>query len=295
MIALLRRPAYFVSRALEAMARRPRVALVATLTLAVALFVTGLFAAALRGAERLLGAWAGEVSISVYLDPGADLERAREAAAAAAAGRRVEAVSAPEALRRFREALGPQGGLLDGVKPDLLPPSIEVSAPGIRLAEARALASRLAQVPGAREVDYGNAWLEKLERLLGRLRWAGAALFAALAAGAAVLVANTLRLGVFARREEIEIMRLVGATDLFVEAPFLIEGLLQGALGGSLAAVALLAVAAAAAPALAGATGLALARADLVPGSLVGALVGGGAALGLFSSALAVGRELRRR
>jgi len=284
-IALLRRPAYFVSRALEAMARRPRVALVATLTLAVALFVTGLFAAALRGAERLLGAWAGEVSISVYLDPGADLERAREAVAAAAAGRRGEAVSAPEALRRFREALGPQGGLLDGVKPDLLPPSIEVSAPGIRLA----------QVPGAREVDYGNAWLEKLERLLGRLRWAGAALFAALAAGAAVLVANTLRLGVFARREEIEIMRLVGATDLFVEAPFLIEGLLQGALGGSLAAVALLAVAAAAAPALAGATGLALARADLVPGSLVGALVGGGAALGLFSSALAVGRELRRR
>jgi cell division transport system permease protein len=291
----VRRPAYFVARALDAMARGPRVAVVATLTLFVALFVTGLFAAALRGAERVLGAWAGEVRISVYLDPSADLDRARAAVAAAATGRRVEAVSAPEALRRFREALGPQGGLLDGVKPDLLPPSIEVSAPGIRLAEARALASRLADVPGAREVDYGNAWLEKLERLLARLRWVAAALFAALAAGAAVLVANTLRLGVFARRDEIDIMKLVGATDLFVETPFLIEGLLQGAAGGLLAAGALLAVAAAAAPALAGATGLALVRADLVPGTLLAALLGGGAALGLFSSALAVGRELRRR
>lgn len=295
MTRLLRRPGYFLGRALEAMARGPRVALVATLTLFVALFVTGLFAGALRGGERLLAAWAGEVRISVYLEPTADLERAREVVAAAAAGRQVEAVSSPEALRRFRAALGPQGGLLDGVKPDLLPPSVEVSAPGIRLAEARALAARLAAVPGVREVDYGNAWLEQLERLLHRLRWAGAALFAALAAGAAVLVSNTLRLGVFARRDEIEIMKLVGATDLFVEAPFLIEGLLQGVLGGLLAAGVLLAVAAAAVPALAGATGLPLARTDLVPGALLAAQVGGGAALGLLSSALAVGRELRRR
>ena len=295
MTRLLRRPGYFLARALEAMARGPRVALVATLTLFVALLVTGLFAAALRGGERLLAAWAGEVRISVYLEPTADLERARERVAAAAAGRQVEAVSSPEALRRFRAALGPQGGLLDGEKPDLLPPSLEVSAPGIRLAEARALAARLAAVPGAREVDYGNAWLEQLERLLSRLRWAGAALFAALAAGAAVLVSNTLRLGVFARRDEIEIMKLVGATDVFVEAPFLIEGLLQGALGGLLAAAGLLAVAAAAVPALAGATGLPLARTDLAPAALLAAQVGGGAALGLLSSALAVGRELRRR
>lgn len=289
------RAIYFVARALEAMRRGPRVAAVATLTLFVALFVTGLFAAALHGAERLLDRWGGEVRISVYLDPAADLERARQAAAGLAPGRAVEAVSAPEALRRFRASLGPQGALLDGVGADLLPPSVEVSAPGIRLADARGLAARLAAVPGAREVDYGNAWLEKLERLVARLRRAGAVLLAALAAGAAVLVANTLRLGVFARRDEIEIMKLVGATDLFVQAPFLIEGALQGLVGGLLAAGALLLVAAASLPALVAATGLPLGRADVVPGALLAALLGGGAALGLLSSALAVGRELRGR
>ncbi|MFL5261557.1 MAG: cell division protein FtsX, partial [Anaeromyxobacteraceae bacterium] len=69
MNAIVARPVYFVRRALEAMVRRPRVALVATGTIFVAVLVTGAFAAALHAAERLLGAWAGETQISVYLDP----------------------------------------------------------------------------------------------------------------------------------------------------------------------------------------------------------------------------------
>ena len=291
------RPLYFLRRALDAMARGPRVTLVATGTIFVAAFLTGLFAGALQGAQKLLAAWAGEVQISVYLDPSADLEKARAAAAAAAPGRAVEAVTAGEALRRFREALGPQGGLVDGLKPGVLPPSIEVRVPGILLSEARMLAKRLEAVPGAREVDYGSAWLERLERLLSRLRWAGATLFAALAAGAAVLVANTLRLGVFARRDEIEIMKLVGATDAFVETPFLIEGLVQGVLGGALASGALLALVAAALPRVVAALGVAspIARGDVLPPVLLAGLVAGGGMLGTIASALAVGRELRQK
>jgi len=159
------------------------------------------------------------------------------------------------------------------------------------------LAKRLEAVPGAREVDYGSAWLERLERLLSRLRWAGAALFAALAAGAAVLVANTLRLGVFARRDEIEIMKLVGATDAFVETPFLIEGLVQGVLGGALASGALLALVAAALPRVVAALGVAspIARGDVLPPVLLAGLVAGGGMLGTIASALAVGRELRQK
>jgi cell division transport system permease protein len=132
---------------------------------------------------------------------------------------------------------------------------------------------------------------------VSRLRWVGAALFGALAAGAAVLVSNTLRLGVFARRDEIEIMKLVGATDAFVEAPFLIEGLVQGVLGGALASGALLGAAGLALPRLEAALGLAapIARGDLVPFGLLGALVAGGGALGTLASALAVGRELRQQ
>lgn len=296
MMALWQRPVYFLRRAFDAMARGPRVALVATATIGVAVFVTGVFAAALHGAERLLAAWAGEVQISVYLDPAADLEAAHRAAVAAAPGRVVEAVTAAEALRRFRETLGSQAALLDGVGSQVLPPSVEVRAPGIRLAEARELAKRLASIPGAREVDYGNAWLEKLERFLARLRWVGLGLLGAVALGAAVLVANTLRLGVFARRDEIEIMKLVGATDRFVVTPFLIEGLVEGLVGGGVAAAALMAMAVLGLPHVADVLGLArtLTRGDLLPAALVAGLVAGGGGLGLCASALAVQRELRR-
>jgi len=290
------RPLFHLQRALDAMRRGPFMTAVAVGTVFVAVLVTGLFAAALTGAERLLAAWAGDVQISVYLVPGASLDVATAAAVKLAGGREVEAVAPAEALRRLRASLGSEAVALEGVGDEALPASVEVRAPGIGLAGARVLARKLEAVPGAREVDFGNAWLEKVEILLRRLRWTGLVLFCVMALGTAVLVSNTLRLGVFARRDEIEIMRLVGATDAWVEAPFLIEGVLQGLCGAALAVLALLGMHAALAPRLAAAVGVAgpLARADVLPGALVLALLGGGAALGLVASALAVGRYLRR-
>jgi cell division transport system permease protein len=290
------RPVYFTRRALDAMARGPYVALVGTATIFVAIFAIGLLAAALGGAERLLAAWAGEVQISVYLAPGADLAAARAAVAAAAPGREVRAVPAAVALETLAADLGEQGRVLEGVGPGVLPDAVEVRAPGIALVEARALAERLRALPGVEDVDYGTAWLERLERLVARTRAAAVVLFTALALATAVLVSNTLRLAVFARREEIEIMKLVGATDGFVSAPFLIEGLLQGLLGAGLAAGALLALHGVLVPRLQAAVKIAEAirLADTLPPQLLGGLVLGGAGVGLLGSALSVIRTLRR-
>ncbi len=290
------RPLYFVARALDALRRGPFVTLVATGTIFVAVFATGLVAAALGSAERLLAAWGGEVQISAYLAPGADLGAARDAVARTAPGYAAEAVTSRMALDRLAASLGDQAAVLEGVGEAALPASVEIRAPGIGLPEARALARRLAALPGVESVDYGNAWLERLELFLRRARAVGIALFALLAAATAVLVANTLRLAVYARRDEIEIMKLVGATDAFVSAPFLVEGLVQGLLGAGLAVVALLGAHAALAPRLRAAVALAsrLTRADLLPTSLLVGLLAGGAALGLLASTLSVARFLRR-
>ena len=290
------RPVYFTRRAFEAMLRGPYVAFVGTATIFVAIFATGLLAAALGGAERLLQGWAGEVELSVYLAPGADLEAAARATRALAPGRAVEAVPAATALRRLADVLGEEARVLEGVGPGALPDAVEVRAPGISLAGARELARTLRGVPGAAEVDYGNAWLEKLEAFVGRAKIAAIVLFTALAVATAVLVSNTLRLAVFARRDEIEIMKLVGATDGFVTAPFLIEGVLQGLLGGGLAVLALLGLHALLVPRLRAAVALAsrLTLRDTLPPSLVLGLVLGGALVGLLGSALSVARTLRR-
>ncbi len=291
------RAGYFVARAVDALRRGPFVTLVATGTIFVAVFVTGLFAATLSGAERLLQAWGGEVTMSVYLAPGADLEAARAAAERLAPGRGVAAVPSRLALERLRASLGDQASVLEGVAETALPASVEVRAPGISLAEARRLAAALhAGVPGADEVDYGNAWLERLELFLRRARIVGLVVFALLCSATAVLVANTLRLAVYARRDEIDIMKLVGATDGFVSAPFLVEGLLQGLLGATAAVGALLLAHAALAPRLRSAVALAsgLTRADVLPTRLLVGLLAGGAALGLLASTLSVVRFLRR-
>jgi len=290
------RPVYFTRRALDAMLRGPYVAFVGTATIFVAVFATGLLAAALGGAERLLQGWAGEVQISVYLAPGADLEAAARASRALAPGRAVEAVPAATALRRLAETLGDEARVLEGVGPGALPDAVEVRAPGITLAGARELARVLRGVPGAAEVDYGNAWLEKLEAFVARAQVAAVVLFAALAVATAVLVSNTLRLAVFARRDEIEIMKLVGATSGFVSAPFLIEGVLQGLLGAGLAVLALLGLHALLVPRLQTAVALAgtLTLRDTLPLPLVLGLVLGGGSVGLLGSALSVARTLRR-
>jgi len=283
-------------RAVDALRRGPFVTAVAVGTIFVAVLLTGVFATALTGAERLLSTWAGEVPASVYLAPGADLETARQAAERLAPGTKVEAVTPAEALRRLRASLGDQAKVLDGVGEAVLPAAVEVRSSGMSLAQVQELATRLREVPGAAEVDVGAAWLVRLETLLRRGRLVGAALLGLLAFATAVLVANTLRLAVYARRDEIEIMKLVGATDSYIGAPFLVEGLLQGLAGAALGVAALLGSVQALLPWLRRALPIAgrLSRPDVLPTPLLLALLAGGAAIGIVASALSVGRFLRR-
>src|SRR5205085_2494292 len=105
----------------------------------------------------------------------------------------------------------------------------------------RVLAAELEQLPGVRDVEYGREWLDKLEALGSGLRAFGAGALLAVIGAALMVVANTIRLAVYARRDEIEIMKLVGATDAYVRAPFLMEGALQGLVGASVAVGAVLA------------------------------------------------------
>jgi cell division transport system permease protein len=283
-------------RAVDALRRAPFVTAVAVGTLFVAVLVTGAFAVALGAGERLLAAWAGEVPVSVYLAPGADLEVARRAAEKLAPGEAVEAVTPGEAMRRLRASLGEQGRVLEGLGDDVLPASVDVHVHGLSLERARGLAVRLREVPGAVDVDDGGAWLARLEGLLRQGRLVGLALLGLLAAATAVLVSNTLRLAIYARRDEIEIMKLVGATDGYVGAPILLEGMLQGLLGAGLAVGTLLAASGALLPRLRAAIPIAerITRADLLPGSLLAALLLGGTSLGLLASALSLRRFLRR-
>ncbi len=217
--------------------RAPLPSLVSVLTIGLALFIGASFVMGLFTARTLLASWGAQASVTLYLDPQtpdadaralAEQIRTRDVV--------VHYVDPPAALRRLRADLGDLAGALDGLSHNPLPPSLEVTPrQPITGTALRMLAGELGQLHGVRDVEYGSEWLEKLDALGRGLRaFAAGALLAVLGA-ALLVVANTIRLAVYARRDEIEIMKLVGATDRYVRAPFLMEGALQGLLGSAVA------------------------------------------------------------
>ncbi|HXN55723.1 MAG TPA: ABC transporter permease, partial [Myxococcales bacterium] len=219
--------------------RAPLPSLVSVVTIALALFLGCAFAAGIFGARALLRSWGAEASLTLYLDPAQSEDQALALAARVRAenpGLDAVYVGRAEALSRLRVELGDLGAALDGLPQNPLPPTLELRPRAPLSASAvRALAGRLRELPGVSDVDYGREWLEKLEALGRALRAAGGLALTLVVGAALLVVANTIRLAVYARRDEIEIMKLVGATDGHVRLPFLLEGALQGLLGAVLA------------------------------------------------------------
>jgi cell division transport system permease protein len=96
---------------------------------------------------------------------------------------------------------------------------------------------RLRSVPEVAQVQYSRDWIENLTVVVGYLELIAAAVGAILSAASVTIIANTIRLTLYARREEIEIMKLIGATGAFIKIPYLLEGTVLGGLGAALALV----------------------------------------------------------
>jgi cell division transport system permease protein len=127
--------------------------------------------------------------------------------------------------------------LLDGLDVNPLPASLEISLrEDRRSAEGmEAVASAIEGLAGVESLSSGRDWVEGYLRAVALVKGIGLGLGIILALATLLIVANTIRLGIFARRDELEILSLVGASRLFVQTPFLLEGLLQGAAGGAVA------------------------------------------------------------
>ncbi len=291
---------YFVRSAGQGIRHTPFVHAVAISTIAIALFTVGLARGGAQLLDGMLATLSSEVELTVYLKPEATPEEREALRSALAAQTGGPALHVPPdvALARLKESLGDLGSALDDLPNSPLPHSLEVRIPPERLdvPALEALAQKTRALPHVEAVDYGAEAVERLSALARAVRWGS--LFALVVAGAATLfiVAATLQLAIYARRAEIEIQKLVGATNRFVKVPFLLEGLFQGLLGAGVALLALWALTEVAGPRaaalwrfFAGEDG----RAHLLTPRLLAELVGTGALLGLGGSFVAVGRFLR--
>lgn len=294
----LRALGYGLARALRGALRRPLVTLVSTGAIGVSILLVGVLALAAVNVARLADRWGGGVQMVVYLKDGTTPERARaigDVLGSVHAIERVDYVPPDVAYHRLAESLGTRQDLLQGVEIGFLPASLEIKlAGGVRdIAAASPIIERLKRTAGVEEVEFLGDWVERLTRLLGALRVAALAL-ALLVGGACVyLIAGTIKLGVYARRDELDVLRLVGATDRFIKLPLLVEGAVQGALGAGIAAGLLYGVFRLAGPALEAMLSgtLGVVHLAFLPTAVLGLAVAGGTLLGMAGSFVAIGRH----
>ena len=223
--------------ALTASRRAPLLSALGVITIAFSLFAFGLFGLVAINIRRALEQVSERVEVRAFLSDSADIEQV--AAAMKDIGEfpevlRVDYVSQENALERARKEMGE---FADVFEAGVLPASIEVHLrPGMRTPNTvKLVADKIRTYRFVDDVRYGEEWVEKLYRLRNIATVAGIALGIAFAAVAIIIIGATIRMTVLARAKEISIMRLVGATDMFIRLPFLIDGLVKGVLGGLLA------------------------------------------------------------
>jgi cell division transport system permease protein len=293
---LLRALVYFIEEALQSLWRSRLISALSVVTIGVSLFVLGAFLTVASNLNAVVSYWTQKVQVTVYLRDGIE-PRARalldERLAGDPAVARFEAVSRELALARFKDLFRDLRTLPDDLGQNPFPESIEVTLKAERQSadEVQRLAASLQQAPGVEEVQYDLLWIQRLATAVRLVRGLGAVLGGILALAGVFTISNVIRLTVYARQDELDIMRLVGATRAYVRGPFVMEGMLQGGLGG-LVAVSLLffAVRVLARDALQSSELLGRA-ALLLPIEVCVALVLGGMAVGLVGSLISLGRS----
>ena len=237
---------YFLARAVINIRQNIFVNVVTVGTITLALLIIAFFLLVYVNLKGLADNWSDRVQVTAYFDQELtpqDLTTLRTKIQSLPGTDKVGYVTKDEAVKRFRARLKGQESLLEGVTADVLPASIEITLKkGKRDTESvEAYVALLKKVPLIREVQYGEEWVKRFTTFMNFMRLVGALLGGFLMLAVIFIVSNTIKLTIYSRKEELELLGLVGATRLFIKAPFLIEGLIQGAAGALLALVMLVA------------------------------------------------------
>ena len=241
----MRALAYFFSEAAESLWRSQRAALLSMLTIAAGLFVLGFFLMVNANLQRIIQRWTDAAELAVYLRDDiqpAQMTTVNELLTQSGLASSVQYVSKDDARRDFARDFPDLASATASLERNPFPASFAVrlnadaqSAPGA----VENLAATLGGVSGVADVRYDRTWIARLNSTIRVIRGVGLSIILLLAVASALTVANVVRLTAMARRNEIEIMQLVGAPFAYIRGPFIAEGLIQGGLG-ALAAIVLL-------------------------------------------------------
>jgi len=230
---------FFLREAFKNILLNPLMSITAVTTTAVCVLILGVGMLVNAHVEGIINRIGQDVTITAFFPEDVSQERADEVYSSVEGYPEVSQVtyvSREEALERFRSTLSDQPEILEGLPSDVLPASIEIQLADSRSSDA--VAEKL-QAEGFAEGDllYNQKTIDNLNQATSYVVWALRGATALFFVASVLLIFNTIRLSIFARRKEIEVMKLVGASDSFVRTPFLFEGLVQGLIGAAIAAL----------------------------------------------------------
>ena len=237
----LRTGEYFIQEVFRSLRRNNWMSFASIGTVAVSLFVLGVFLILVMNMNRMASMLESQVQISVYLEE--DVSRQQRIDIQSNIEKMqgidtVKFVDKDEAKERLSERLGDQKYLLEALgDKNPLPDAFELTVVQPDMVETAAKA--IERMDGVESAKYGQDVVEHLFDITRLMRIFGLVLMVLLAGATVFIISNTIRLTVFARRKEIAIMKYVGATDWFIRWPFLMEGIVLGCIGGILSALAL--------------------------------------------------------
>ena len=227
---------YVTKETVTNLKRNISMASAALLTVAVSLTLVGGALLVKRGVERATIQWRGNVELSIFMKPEAS------AAELEAVGRQLGAmpevgksryVSKPEAYEEFKQIFANEPDLRDSLTVEQVPPSYRVVPKEAE--QTRLIGERFDNTAGVLRVSYAREEVDALVSVTNFLQIMLWAVALVLLLAASLLILNTIRMAIFARRREVAIMKLVGATNWFIRVPFMLEGMVQGVAGAAMA------------------------------------------------------------
>ncbi|NLB87918.1 MAG: ABC transporter permease [Syntrophomonadaceae bacterium] len=228
---------YFIREAFKSLNRNRLLTLATISTVSICILILGIAVLITMNAGQFMNKLEADVEIVAYLDKsltGTQIADVKQELLAIEGVKEVKFVSREEALKRLQASLSKDKyDLAETLEKNPLPDSYQVKT--INPHDVPAIAMKVEALNGVSEVSYGKGVVERLFDVTKWVRIVSVVLICLLAIGAVFLIATTIRLAIFARRKEIYLMKLIGATDWFIRWPFFIEGIILGSIGSLLA------------------------------------------------------------
>jgi len=228
---------FYYKRALQDIIDHKFLNAITIITIAISILIVSAFSLFFVNANEIINSWKKGIRIMAYLKPGVPevkIPELKQKIKRINGIQDVRFIPKSKALQLLKKQMKRQSSLFENLKENPLPDAFEIRliASSQNQDEVEIIATRLESFPQVDEVEYGKKWLGRFTNFFNLFRLIGYAMGGLFFMAAVLIVANTIRLMLYSRREEVEIMRLVGATDRFIKAPFYIQGLIQGAFGG---------------------------------------------------------------